>query len=57
MKQTADEFRLGTLLDHEHTMKLLFLATEKNVSPYELCQSMIDIFWSFSEMKRGLNDK
>lgn len=57
MNQIADEFRLGTLLDHDHTMKLLFLASEKNVSPYELCQSMIDMFWNFSEMKREFNDK
>lgn len=42
MKQEPEEFRLGTLLDHEHTMRLLFLATEQNSSPNEVLTKMID---------------
>lgn len=56
MQQTADDFRMGYMLDHEHTIKLLYIAAEKNISPHEVILELIDVNWALLERLRGNND-
>jgi len=49
MKQDPDEFKMGYLFDHDHTMKILMLAAGHNVTPTQMIYDMIDYEWSLLE--------
>ncbi len=58
MTEDPDEFRMGFMFDNDHTMKLLEIALNKEVSPEQVLYNIIDtthadIQW----MQRLLNDE
>ena len=45
MSEEIDDFRMGTMFDHEHTMKWLKLAANKGISPQEYLNEVLDVRW------------
>lgn len=45
MTEDPDEFRMGFMLDHDHTMKILMLAAKDNYTPQETLYELIDKEW------------
>ena len=45
MSKETNDFRMGFLLDHEHTIELLKLSLRDNLTPIEMLYEMIDEEW------------
>lgn len=56
MTKEKEDFRMGALLDHEHTIRLLEVALAIKKSPYEVLYQLIDVNWAL--VNKGItNDK
>lgn len=47
MTKTADDFRMGVMLDHDHTMRLLELALAGKIDVQEALYQTIDVCWMY----------